>query len=716
MRRRERLRIIERSRETAASHRAASQNKTTNNDDNSTASNTNTNIGSEDVKDVSAVVTKSSAPKQSSPSTTSSSSYVQLSSMTKPTYYDGHYRGHFDDGNIEEKKEDEVELDSQMLKNKQGDEHYPPSDPGLDSSCREDGAYELVLTPPQSEVSQATSIQVTVNNSRNETATKTNERTSVVKGMLTGMFQNTVNDGQVVTVRNENPLKKSRSLISPLARMRDSTVQEEAVLSDDGHSPQSKTVKSTEEVKREKSKKWKKHMKRAQKQKMREKKTLEAGHSHNNKTPGQRLVNLVLDDFEQTRFFDLFRTQCGTYIDSDVDSIGEEASTDTGDDDDDSEASSQSAIGNCGLRDPSSDSTRRRRLRRRTSKGSSKSSENKSKRRPESSHDDNDEQQMDGEYSPSRSSSRTPSDTYTLSTRTFSTQTSAQAQQASKTPIETQDSRRIADGYASAGSHGQEEQEKTTSHSNPVASRQNVAIPPHQGAEPPSQHSLRMPANWSNPTRTSTPLSPLLPSAAVGGKSTLDKLYVKTFITDAVANGFSMLWHKEQASMNPAPVTIRLKPGHYQSSGLSSSHCGPRVVWSDQSNDRYGVNLFHVLSIDRAKPDHLKDFPFAIPGRSVCLKLKDDQYFVFEANSEDEAWRFVHGLRWVIARLTFNLVIGNVDVSCELLDARTMKTYGAAKPSSLFQEFEQTKAMDDLAEQMVSSLAAAAVARGRSYS
>jgi hypothetical protein len=48
------------------------------------------------------------------------------------------------------------------------------------------------------------------------------------------------------------------------------------------------------------------------------------------------------------------------------------------------------------------------------------------------------------------------------------------------------------------------------------------------------------------------------------------------------------------------------------------------------------------------------------------LKLIQGRKFVFEANSEQDAAWFVHGMRWVIAQFSFNLVIGNVDVSCEL--------------------------------------------------
>ena len=51
------------------------------------------------------------------------------------------------------------------------------------------------------------------------------------------------------------------------------------------------------------------------------------------------------------------------------------------------------------------------------------------------------------------------------------------------------------------------------------------------------------------------------------------------------------------------------------------------------------------------------------------LRTEGGDHYIFEA-MEDEgvAYRFVHGMRWIVARLAFNLIIGNLNVSCELLN------------------------------------------------
>jgi hypothetical protein len=438
---------------------------------------------------------------------------------------------------------------------------------------------------------------------------------------------------------------KESKLSSPMARMRDPSTQEASRLKGNKRSSKSRTPKSHEEVKKEKQQKWKRQMKRAQKHKMREKKALEAGLAP---TGGQNFMECVLNDLEPNRFFELFRTQCGTLADAASESSSDSGSGDSSDTGEESD-SSQSA--------EAKDSPPRQRQRQRQRRKSKTPKRKERTRR--------DPEQSDPEASPPSESRLPPEQTAVLSPGAPSPRT--------------------ADGYLSPGLTAQMENLAPP----PQISRQTM---PPQG-EP--LQNLATPTTWINPMRTSTPVSTIA-SSAVKPK---DRFFVKAFITEAVEIGFSMLWHKEQASMKPAPVTLRLKGGHQTP---NSTQCCPRLVWSDQKNDRYGFSLFQIRSLERAKPSHLKDVPFAIPGRSICLKLHGDKYFVFEASSEDDAWRFVHGLRWVIARLSFNLVIGNVEVSCELLDVR-IKTNEAKSPS-LFEEFERAKAMDDVTEQLVDSL------------
>jgi hypothetical protein len=97
----------------------------------------------------------------------------------------------------------------------------------------------------------------------------------------------------------------------------------------------------------------------------------------------------------------------------------------------------------------------------------------------------------------------------------------------------------------------------------------------------------------------------------------------------------------------------------------------------------------------------LENFPFAMPGRTICLLLKNGNCFIFEASTEDDAFRFVRGIRWVVARLAFNLVIGNLDVSCELLDVGLADNENLNSPRSAVMEFDWSIAMDDVTHYLV---------------
>lgn len=170
--------------------------------------------------------------------------------------------------------------------------------------------------------------------------------------------------------------------------------------------------------------------------------------------------------------------------------------------------------------------------------------------------------------------------------------------------------------------------------------------------------------------------------------------------------------------MNPTTVTMELKKGHRCPDG---THCGPLLVWSeieDENGDHggtkkhysptYGVSLFDIGSLERADPLQLENFPFAIPGRTICLNVKTaggSDRLIFEATSEDDASRMVRGMKLVVARLARNLVMGNLEVSCELLDLVDGDgRFGIGSPNRSRRsamEFDWSRAMDDVAEQLI---------------
>jgi hypothetical protein len=101
--------------------------------------------------------------------------------------------------------------------------------------------------------------------------------------------------------------------------------------------------------------------------------------------------------------------------------------------------------------------------------------------------------------------------------------------------------------------------------------------------------------------------------------------------------------------------------------------------------------------LDKATPLELQHYPLAVPGRSLILRANRSASYVFEAQSELSALRVVQGMRWVVARLAFNLIIGNLSVSSELLqpgiDASCADSYDA--------ESAQLLAMNDVTNHLV---------------
>jgi hypothetical protein len=174
---------------------------------------------------------------------------------------------------------------------------------------------------------------------------------------------------------------------------------------------------------------------------------------------------------------------------------------------------------------------------------------------------------------------------------------------------------------------------------------------------------------------------------------------VQAFLQDMESKGESMLWHEETSSIDPTPVVIRLKRGYRLPNG---TYCAPRLIWTDlRENHNYGFDVFDIRSLDHATMLQLKDFPYAIPGRSVLLHLKNNTSFIFEAETEDDVMRFVRGIKWAIARLTYNLAVGNLDGTCELLDLGLVDPKRRNTRRSTLLEFDWSRAMDDVTELLI---------------
>ncbi|KAL7569878.1 hypothetical protein ACA910_008545 [Epithemia clementina (nom. ined.)] len=147
-----------------------------------------------------------------------------------------------------------------------------------------------------------------------------------------------------------------------------------------------------------------------------------------------------------------------------------------------------------------------------------------------------------------------------------------------------------------------------------------------------------------------------------------DKAFIKQFTLDVSTTGIRFFYHKEATSTamaQPRRVLVRLQLG---SQGVNGKFSGPcLVISSDEDEFVLLFDLFDIRTLEKASATKLKAYPLSLPGNSVLVRLSEGDH-VFEAPNEEAAARFVHGMRWLIARLSFNLIIGNASVSSELLE------------------------------------------------
>lgn len=184
-----------------------------------------------------------------------------------------------------------------------------------------------------------------------------------------------------------------------------------------------------------------------------------------------------------------------------------------------------------------------------------------------------------------------------------------------------------------------------------------------------------------------------------------DKQFIRQFIATATTEGFLLLSHMKnpfKALCRPSKNAVFIRRGAQSSSG---KFVGPKLVWKEiKGNEEGEIDLFAIRSIEKATVLELENYPYALPRRSLFLRLDNGLDYVFEAKSEADALHFVHGMRWIIARLAFNLIIGNVSVSCELLDvgekAMIDDRYGMF-PRSVNEETRWVVAMNEATTHLV---------------
>ena len=93
-----------------------------------------------------------------------------------------------------------------------------------------------------------------------------------------------------------------------------------------------------------------------------------------------------------------------------------------------------------------------------------------------------------------------------------------------------------------------------------------------------------------------------------------------------------------------------------------------KVRFQDVKSIRQRLSLFDIASVQKAADSmNLHSFPYAIPEHSILITLHDGTVYFFEAEDEAEAKLVIHGLRWISARMVFNLLAGNRNVCSEML-------------------------------------------------
>jgi hypothetical protein len=405
--------------------------------------------------------------------------------------------------------------------------------------------------------------------------------------------------------------------------------------------------KSPSQIKKEKQKKWKQKMKIAQERKLQEKKALDEGSTIDAGGQfGRAVISCVLDNVEKADFFKKF-TRCGDLVEDE--SVFEEAWS----------AASSVATSDEDVSNVREVPRGRSQVPRRTSESSASSMSRGSSIST-----------TDQEGSPSPPAS----EKFDAKPRSDSApRSNAVASQAPMKPA--------ADSFGRVSSPVNQSQ---------VSHLPDALLSPTQS--PPSRQSIITssvyPSHRASCSRHSASTMTTRPPAP-----SRERNFIHDFMDDIKSMGESMLWHQETSVMNPTMIAIHLKKGFRCFDG---TFCAPRLTWKDEKRgDDYDVDLFDIVSLKKADTLELANFPYAMPGRTVCMKISTGRWFIFEARSEEDAYRFVRGVRWLVSRLAFNLVIGNVDVSCELLDL------GLVQESSSVMEFDWSRAMDDVADQLV---------------
>mmetsp|Transcript_10533 Transcript_10533/g.11610 ORF Transcript_10533/g.11610 Transcript_10533/m.11610 type:complete len:177 (-) Transcript_10533:56-586(-) len=107
-------------------------------------------------------------------------------------------------------------------------------------------------------------------------------------------------------------------------------------------------------------------------------------------------------------------------------------------------------------------------------------------------------------------------------------------------------------------------------------------------------------------------------------------------------------------------------------SRLSNKLIQPKFMWRPKfepnadrrrlggySQSPHNVDLLGLVKILKPKAIDRKHYPFARTKRTFTLLSQTDEWFVFEARTEEECDKFVDGLKLLVARLASMVIVGD---------------------------------------------------------
>jgi len=213
-------------------------------------------------------------------------------------------------------------------------------------------------------------------------------------------------------------------------------------------------------------------------------------------------------------------------------------------------------------------------------------------------------------------------------------------------------------------------------------------------------------------------------------KSCEKDFLIKNFLKDTMSEGILLIWHTNLSSKSNhmSPVSVRAYiniSGHSDrdfDSSLTSIFClklEPRLSWvivesslfhqnsldSDIAfcqnqcvpSHKHSLNLFDITSVNRAGNGFidLHLYPSAIPASSLYMTMTNGSIIFFEARDVAEARKLILGIRCLISRLAFSLIVGNpreyanlmqIDSSCISISSKRVTSIDDENEGGLMTE------------------------------